>query len=494
MIGCRRRGRSQALNIGPAASVQTFRSVVKRPGMPADRCAMRPDGRCLPSPDPRSKVHNHASSSLRPACLSVIAALTFALGVAPATASASQAGRATHAAQKQQRIQAREQRRNERATLRQERKAQKLQHKSARQAERTTREAEREARRATRAAERSQRTNASGDPSVTPPAPAPEGKPEASTNGAEGQSAPARGDCAVSAEASEQQVVAGETVTISGKLTCATGDAGEQELTVTQHQTAAGAPSSDLPVTTTTASDGSYQLQSAPINGRTVFLVRSTGARHAARVIVLATGSVSLQGPAANEAALPMGAGRAAGGPARASFSGVLLPMEAGRQVALKVRYGGGEWRTVAFARTDADGAFSFTHRFRYAGEVDVMAVARPRGTQRAQSPALNYTIVQAQNPALTIQSSTTPPAPTEGSATPLAAGQPTTISGVASGAPHQTVTLLARGASGHFAPVASAQTDDAGAYTFTVDPSETTVYEVASGRSRSTALRVEVG
>ena len=143
-----------------------------------------------------------------------------------------------------------------------------------------------------------------------------------------------------------------------------------------------------------------------------MFLVRTASVRHAARAVVLVDGGVSLQGPAANASSLPMAAGKGAGGRVRQTFTGTIEPAQAGRQVALRVRYAGGEWRTVAFARTDAEGHFSFSHRFRSAGDVKVIAVARPRGTQRSESAPLTYTIVAAQSPAPTLQSPAPAPAP----------------------------------------------------------------------------------
>ena len=69
------------------------------------------------------------------------------------------------------------------------------------------------------------------------------------------------------------------------------------------------------------------------------------------------------------------------------------------------------------------------------------MAAARPRGTQHTRSQALTYTIVQAQNPALTIQG---PALAAALLATPEASA-PTTITGVAAGHPNATVNRCSR-------------------------------------------------
>jgi hypothetical protein len=275
-------------------------------------------------------------------------------------------------------------------------------------------------------------------------------------------------------------------VAVAGKLVCPSDtNVAEQEMTVYQRSSG----STNIVGTAITEADGSYQFHSAPLYTRSVFIVRYSGARHGARVIVPVVADVSLQGPAANGAALPMSS-NAAPGRVRETFSGVIRPEEPDRLVALKVRYAGGEWRTVAYTRTDAAGHYAFSHSFRFAGEVSVIAGARPKGELLTKSPLLTYTIAQAQNPALTIQSS--PPAPAADDA--VAAGQQTTITGVAAGSAHRTVRLLSRTPTGQFTTLATAQSDAAGAYAFTVDPTDTTIYEVVCGKLRSTLVRLEVG
>ena len=133
--------------------------------------------------------------------------------------------------------------------------------------------------------------------------------------------------CSVTAEASSAQVALGESVTISGKLSCPTAaEAGEQQVTIYSRETDVSGSALAAAGTATTASDGSYSLPSAPLNGRTVFYVRSASVLRAARVAVLVEGAVTLQGPQPSGASLPMGAGKAAGGPAKASFSGTIRP------------------------------------------------------------------------------------------------------------------------------------------------------------------------
>lgn len=432
-------------------------------------------------------MSHHATTSLPKKCLSCTAALALALCALPAIASATPPGHrrtaTAEAARTHRTAQARADRRLQRV-------AQRLQRRTARQAQRAARRTEREERAATRAAERAQRLSAALDSAPAPAeATAPAGTGE--TTQTEPEAPPLletrRGACSVSATARSPQVTAGESVTISGKLTCPSPtDSAEQELTVYQH--ASG--STTTVGTATTEADGSYRFQSAALGARGIFIVRYAGAPHGARVVIPVVADVSLQGPALDGAALPMSAGRAAGGPAKVTFTGIVNPGEAGRQVALKVRYADGEWRTVAYARTDAEGRYTFSHGFRFAGQVSVIAGARPRGTERTKSQMLTYTIVQAQNPALTLRTST---AASGAAGDAVAAGEPATLTGVAANARHKTVTLLARTTTGRFTRVATVQSDDVGAYSFTVDPPQTTIYQVVCRRSRSAVVLLAV-
>jgi hypothetical protein len=426
-------------------------------------------------------VSDNVLRSSRAPRLLAAALLASALCALPAAASAA-ATRApiAHVARSPQQAQAHAERELQRRALREQRSA-------ARQARRATRAAEREARHATRAAERAARESAgaAGGHDEAP-------TPEAPNDGAEGR--PAAPDlahpCSLTADSSAHQVSAGEAVTISGKLSCQPGvDAGGQEVSVSQRGSVLATSGTDVAGSATTQADGSFQLQSSQLEGRSVFIARTGTARHQARVVVTVTGAITLQGPSAT-APLAMSAARTSGGPTRTVFTGTVEPAEAGRQVALKVRYSGGESRTVAFTRTDAQGHFAFSHRFRFAGDVSVIATARPRGTVSAQSVALTYAIAQAQNPELTINDSVQQ-APASPAGPPV--GQPVTISGVAAGQPNQTVTLLVRTSTGRFASSATTQTDATGAYSFTVAPTQTTVYAVKCARILSALVRREV-
>jgi hypothetical protein len=413
-------------------------------------------------------VPNRLSAHFLTAVLICAATLFGSAPAASASRESREAQRASHEASRAAREAQRDARRTQRAELRRERE----ELRAARAAERAGHEA-------------TQTEAAPGEGADEPPAPV---LPPASGTG--------RATCALSAEPSADTVTTGEAVTISGKLTCpAIEEASGQNVTVYQHD-AGGPPSARTVIATlTTADDGSYQFHSAPLNARSTFVLQATDTRYHARAVIQVDAAISLQGPAASGAALTMWNGQLARSANIADFSGTVQPQAADTRVALKVQYAGGKWQRVAVTHTDAQGNFSFRHRFRYAGAVSVVAVTRPRGERRTTSAELTYTIVQAQNPALTIGRPATPPAavaPTPGQA--ALAPQPTTITGIATAGGGATVTLLSRAlGSAHFTPATTTVSDASGGYSFMVDPSATTFYEVACDGQRSTPLRVEV-
>lgn len=139
----------------------------------------------------------------------------------------------------------------------------------------------------------------------------------------------------------------------------------------------------------------------------------------------------------------------------------------------------GEKWHAIAFGHIAADGSFAFVHGFRYPGEVSVRVVTRLNGDAPTASEPITFEISQAQNPRLTIQAS----------ADPVAPGQPLTITGVAAEGASKPVTLLGRTPGHGFAVLAKASTDEHGAYTFAVSPSQSTSYRVIDAADASTPL-----
>ncbi|HEV2974340.1 MAG TPA: hypothetical protein VGX69_05010 [Solirubrobacteraceae bacterium] len=387
--------------------------------------------------------------------------------LAPATAFASTATQVERAAQHAERV-------AERAARRDAHERERAARRAARLAARAARQAEREERRATRAGA----THAGGP------------------TGGDAETSPAsepRGDCSIAASADATRVAPGAAVVISGTLSCSTAsEAAEQTVTVYLNGRGASSGGPAIEGTVTTASDGAFQYHSAALTTRSAFTLQTPSARRQARVVVLIAAQVTLQGPVPSGAALAQSGGREAGGTATVAFTGVVSPEQSDLQVGLRARFGDGEWRTIAFTHTDAEGRFTFSHRFKFAGEVTLAARTIPRGGERTESPALTYSIAQAQNPTLTIQLASVPATVvTNGAASTL--GSATTISGVALGSPNRTVTLLALAPDGRFTPVASIQSDATGAYSFTVDPTTSTIYRVLCHARRSAPIRVEV-
>jgi hypothetical protein len=139
------------------------------------------------------------------------------------------------------------------------------------------------------------------------------------------------------------------------------------------------------------------------------------------------------------------------------------------------------EWRAIDRSTVDGSGKYAIEHRFHVPGDANLRVIVHPRGINApaATSPA-SYEISQAQNPALTILSSTDP----------LLYGQSVTITGVVAAAAANTpVTLLARSKGGQLTPVATGHTGAGGSYEFTQTPLTNTSYRVQTATTKSAVL-----
>jgi hypothetical protein len=324
-----------------------------------------------------------------------------------------------------------------------------------RHAEREARHAEREARREERAARHSHR----------------------SADGMSPDGSNSQRGCKVTLSAGATQVLAGETVTLTGELKCpSAASASSQTLTVYERHGHAALDSAAAE-STVTAEDGSFTFTSGELLSNTVFQVRD--GRHRARVAVKVAPAVTLSvasAPQASQAAArPHGRTRT-----QATFSGTVSPAAAGSLVALQVAYAasGERWHSVAWSHLADDGTFTIAHGFKTAGALSVRAIVHMKGNVTGVSDALTYTPPTTQNPLLSI----------EASADPVAYGTGVTISGVAA-AHEAAVKLIARTRGGAAATVAEATTDAAGAYSFEVTPLEDTEYVVEGSGERSAPL-----
>ena len=416
-------------------------------------------------------VQNHLRRSPRRPLLALAAILLLTLllpGLASAgTPAENEAVRASRAAEQISR-------QEERAARAQARMTARLEAKAAREAERAARRAARAERRAAR---HEAKHGASGGAEGTPA-----GETEPST------SAKAFRGCRLTISPSSKRIAAGETVSLSGSVTCPTGasaasaPAAGRVVTITQRKTGAGPTPFAAAATATTDAEGLYTVAPMTLEQNTVFRARLGTSSHGAQTAVKVAPLVTLSGPEPTAQSSALGAPAAHGARTKATFTGTVTPADAGEQVALQVAYPGDaeQWRTVALGHVGSDGAYSIKHGFRITGAMSVRTVAR---TWKLHVPALSnvvtYEAPQPQNPLLTIHTS----------ADPISAGESVTISGVAAAGAGQAVTLLARVSGGSFAAVATAATDPSGAYGFTQAPTENTSYLVSDASAKSAVV-----
>lgn len=282
--------------------------------------------------------------------------------------------------------------------------------------------------------------------------------------------------CRLTAQASAERVTVGEGVEVFGKLLCGqAGSAGEQVVTIYHgSRDAVGSVAG----TVTTEADGSYELRIAGMEASALFFVRAAHAR-GARVAVKVAPRVTLASPETTSTA--------ARARATATFTGTIGAAYAGAPVTLQSSFTPTteQWKTIAYARVDAQGGFSITRSFRLPGERWIRAIVRPAsGYVTGASEPVAYDVPGPQNPALTIESSA-----------PLVSyGQSVTVSGSSARGAGQPVTLLARTAAGGFQQVLAGTTGEGGRYSFAQQPLQRTWYEVREGSVRSAALTQDVG
>ncbi|MGH2855677.1 MAG: hypothetical protein ACRDLF_15990, partial [Solirubrobacteraceae bacterium] len=287
-----------------------------------------------------------------------------------------------------------------------------------------------------------------------------------------------RGRCRVGIQA-PRRITAGEPVTIFGRLVCRRRvSAADRVVKLFRH--VAGTPGFALVQSTTTNEQGIYEFQpvAGPVEASSVWYVRSHGAQSVYRRTRVAP-EVTLLGP-------PEGTQIFTGAAGKVTFTGTVTPADVGARVILQRQNAltGNEWRRIDSTVVEPGGGFTIVHTFIVPGDANLRVVVRSQGRdvpaiaslrEPATSSLLSYEISQAENPALTIESS----------ADPIPYGQSVTISGVLAGGANQPVTLLARTVHQHgFAPVAQATTDAGGNYAFPAQtPVNSTFYEVqASG------------
>jgi hypothetical protein len=276
------------------------------------------------------------------------------------------------------------------------------------------------------------------------------------------------GRCEISLSA-PTQIAAGEEVLAFGRLHCVNpANEAHQEVRLFHHVW--GMPGFTYVQHVTTDAAGFYAIARADgvVETNRSWYVRARGARSVTRRIRVSA-QVTLAGPAEGQLLT--------GFPNRVTFTGTVSPADIGARVILQRQNSltGNEWHRIDSSIVEpsgTSGAFTIVHRFIVPGDANIRVLVRSEGRNvPSESNVLAYSISQAQNTALTIQSS----------ADPIAFGESATISGKATAGGEQPVTLLARTVHQHgFAPVAQSTTNVAGEYSFPAQaPVNSTFYRV---------------
>jgi hypothetical protein len=277
------------------------------------------------------------------------------------------------------------------------------------------------------------------------------------------------GRCRVSINVAPPQITAGDPVVVFGRLFCRPGGREAGQVVKLYHRLASS-PGFTYVQSTTTDAHGFYEFSRADgvLETNRAWYVRSHGAQSASKRIRVAA-QVTLSGPAEGTQLLT-------GQANKVTFTGTVGPADVGARVILQRQNAttGNEWRRIDVGTVESGGDFTIVHTFRFPGDANLRVVVRSQG-RNIPSPSddvLEYDISQAQNPALTIAASTDP----------IPYGQSVTITGVLAGGASRPVTLLARTADQRFVPVAQANTDAGGNYSFPAQsPVDSTFYRVTS-------------
>jgi hypothetical protein len=295
------------------------------------------------------------------------------------------------------------------------------------------------------------------------------------------------GGCHLKINAAPRLVEASESTLVFGQLICNAGTSVANQ-TVTVLESSAPSPALTTAGTATTDASGNYQLTTPTLQTNSKFSATALGA-HSARRTVRVSPKVTLSGPPdASQLFTGVGPFKRAHGlrSNTVNFSGTVSPALVGATVALQRENTVGieEWHRIGHvSKVEPGGSYSITHTFGEPGDANIRVVVRPsRRNAAGASEPLSYEISQAQNPALTIQSS----------GNPIFYGQPVTISGtIAAGA--TPLTLLARTRTqSKYLPVDTVTSSSGGTYTFPVrSPLQSTLYQV-TGAGKSSARLFE--
>jgi hypothetical protein len=197
-------------------------------------------------------------------------------------------------------------------------------------------------------------------------------------------------------QVSSVQVLAGESVTVSGNVQCPEGvEAAGQTVTLLVH-TPRGPRGLSEAASATSAADGSYQISSPALEENTNLVVQ-VGTRRSARRRVRVAPQISVLAPASGTELLPASRADAQAATNTVTFEGTVTPAAPADLVVLQreLPEGSGRWRRVAVSRLDEAGRYTITHTFRRPGTVTVRVLVRCAGALLPTvSEALTYTVV----------------------------------------------------------------------------------------------------
>ena len=286
-------------------------------------------------------------------------------------------------------------------------------------------------------------------------------------------------------EVQKTPLVAGESTTLVGKLTCPAGVAPVgQQVTVYEKTTQQPGVTALAPVTSEATSEptvGAFEVTPPVFTANSAFYAVAAGAKSATRRIRVAA-QVTPEAPTPPEGAqLVTGDGGRLQSPKRVDFAGTVKPYYVGERVVLQRESSTGneEWRAIQVGEVKAGGKYLFEHRFLVPGEASIRVVAHPRTLNApAASTPSSYEISQVQNPRLTLETKLDP----------LSFGQTATLEGIVQGATTPTpVMLYERNAGGRMAPVESMTTMSG--YKFTPTPAQNTIFQVRTATAKSALL-----
>ena len=276
----------------------------------------------------------------------------------------------------------------------------------------------------------------------------------------------------ISIAVSDNPVVAGDQLAIFGRLR---GPNNGNRVVVLWHRINPTPLFTPVQRTTTDA-NGFYAFlrPQGVVNTNRNWYVKSLRARSRTvheRVFSL----VTLSGP-------PDGSNLETGPAHKVTFTGTVSPFAVGDRVVLQRQNAdsGKGWHRIDQTRVQPGGTFTIPHTFRVPGDANVRVLVKAtRRNIASVSDVLSYEISQAQNPALTLNSS----------ADPITVGQSTTLSGTLQNGGGQTVNLLAKNAGGQFTQVATTVADANGNYSFVQVPLHSTLYQAQGGGKQSAQL-----